>query len=463
MRKIAGCFLLVLLMALVVRGDSVTLKTGQTFTGEIVTETAKEVAIKTAGGVMTFPRESIASVKSNAAVRAEFKRRYAELASKLTSGRLELAKWCSEHGLLQEAQRHYQRVLDYDADNEQAREGLKEVAARGKTLAPVDLELELVDKSHVKGRTQKTFLAIATEYGELHIPLANVIKATFSPKRGEDQVITRDFPVRGDILDTKMRMSTEMGELTLELENVTELTLRHKLSPLFVAENLAGEVENLRKLGLDVMIVYDATDSMETSLVALKRNFAQMAQCVRTQVPQVRMGFIAYRDSRKFNRDEFTYQTKLLSPLTTELDKAYDAFLNEGVADGGDIPEAVLEGLQMAIEKAGWNPDARKVIILVGDAPPHGEEEGLNRVYKLAEEWSAKGFVYTIDTTGYGKLMPEFKEIAKRGGGVSFALPKDDLLAQYLAVCILGPRWSEQVIRLFQETPNLDLNTPMPN
>ena len=458
MRRILVSLFLLVLTVTLARADSVTLKSGQTFTGEIISETLTQVAIKTPGGIMTFPRAAVASIKSDAVARAEFQQRYAGVVAKLITGHLELAKWCLEQGLVPEAQRHYQRVLEYDAANVQARAGLQEVAARGRTQPVVDIELELVDKSTVKGKTDKTLLTISTDYGELRIPLANVVSASFSSKRGEDKIVTRDFPVTGDITDNQLRVTTGMGELTLNLENVTRLVTRHKLSPVFVANTLDAETANLHQMGLDVMIVYDDTDSMESTLVALKQNFARMVRCVQARVPQVRIGFVAYRDSKQFTLDEFTFETKLVSPLTRETDKAYEAFLNEGVAGGGDIPEAVFEGLQTAMEKAGWNPDARKVIVLLGDAPPHAQNDGLNRLYKAVEDWStsAKGFVHTIDTTGYGKHMPEFKEIARRGGGVSYALPKEELVAQYVAVSILGPRWADQVSKAYRDTPEAE-------
>ena len=462
MRKILVCLCVIVMAGAVARGDSVTLKTGQTLTGQIISDTPKQLIIKTTGGIMTLPRDMVATVTSDAAVRAEFQKRYAEVVARAVAGHLELAKWCLEQNLVQEAQQHYQRVLEYDAENARARAGLQEVTKQGRTLPVVDLELVLVDQSRVKGKTEKAYLTISTDYGDLRIPLANVVSVTFGPKHGEDRIVTRDFPVTGDIVDDKMRVMTEMGEVTLELQNVTQFVTRHKLSPTFVADTLEADLANLSKIGLDVMIVYDATDSMEAVLVALKQEFGKMTRCIRAKVPGVRIGLVAYRDSREFDPDEFTFQTKLISPLTTDLEKTYGIFLNESVAGGGDIPEAVLEGLQTAMDKIGWNPNARKVIVLMGDAPPHGQKDGLNTVYKLVEDWctGSKGFVHTIDTTGFGKHMAEFKEIARRGGGVSYALPKDALIGQYVTVCILGPRWADQIIQAYQETPEDMLPIP---
>src|SRR5262249_44155840 len=39
---------------------------------------------------------------------------------------------------------------------------------------------------------------------------------------------------------------------------------------------------------------------------------------------------------------------------------------------GGDGPEAVFAGLVAASHELRWRPHARRVAVLVGDAPPHG-------------------------------------------------------------------------------------------
>ena len=43
-------------------------------------------------------------------------------------------------------------------------------------------------------------------------------------------------------------------------------------------------------------------------------------------------------------------------------------------SEGGDTPEAVADGLFDARTKLSWERDAYKVLLLVGDAPPHGKK-----------------------------------------------------------------------------------------
>ena len=456
MRRTLVWLCLLMLPAGGVWGDSVTLNTGQTFTGELISETRDHVVIKTAGGVMTFSRNKVASVKSDRKLRMEFKKRYARLSAKSIQQHLDLAKWCLQNNLPNRAHTHYLRVLELEPDNAVARLGLQSVVDMGSTQSQVDVELRLVDGSVVKGSTGETHLAISTTYGELRIPLAIIVSVTLSPKRGGDKIVTHKFPIAGDIRNDKLIITTKMGKLSVELSNIAQFKTKRKLSPTLVADTLDADTKNLRDIGLEVMLVYDATDSMEPALFGLRRRFHKISHCLKARVPGVRMGLVAYRDSKKYDMQEFTYQVKLVCPLTDELSKVRTLLLSQKVTGGGDIPEAVHEGLQTAMKKAGWSVNARKIIVLMGDAPPHKQDDGLNRLYTMVQNWrtSAKGLVHTIDTTGYGKHMREFKEIARHGGGSSFAMTHENLLPRQVTVCILGPRWAEQIMEAYQAAPD---------
>jgi len=40
---------------------------------------------------------------------------------------------------------------------------------------------------------------------------------------------------------------------------------------------------------------------------------------------------------------------------------------------GEDFPEAVLDGLNVAVSEIGWRPLSQKFIFHIADAPPHGK------------------------------------------------------------------------------------------
>jgi Mg-chelatase subunit ChlD len=173
-----------------------------------------------------------------------------------------------------------------------------------------------------------------------------------------------------------------------------------------------------------------------------------------------RFGVVAYRDD-----DDPEFLTRVL-PLTLSTHKVR-RFLDQLEArGGGDIPEAVAAGLRAAIEKPGWRSDSRKIIVIVGDAPPHPEE--LAATLASARAFRAKGGKVTtvdvsfdanpqivadrlgkrveeLETVQQRGVMPEFLNIAAAGGGDGSSLEGDRRVVRQLAVVIFGQRWSDDV------------------
>ena len=119
---------------------------------------------------------------------------------------------------------------------------------------------------------------------------------------------------------------------------------------------------------LDLAFVVDTTGSMGGLISAAQRQMIQMIDAVR-RVAEVdlRLGVVEYRDHPP--QDKMVYRTY---ELTSDLGRARRV-INELRADGGgDAPEAVLDGVLAACQELAWRAHARRIAVLVGDAPPHG-------------------------------------------------------------------------------------------
>ena len=151
-------------------------------------------------------------------------------------------------------------------------------------------------------------------------------------------------------------------------------------------------IGGLRELGLDVVFVIDATGSMGWLVDQVKDRVRLLADWIRQLVPVTRFGVVAYRDL-----DSPEFVTRVL-PLTLSA-RRVERFLEVlGTEGGGDIPEAVDAGLEAAIGEAGFRADAKRVIIVLGDAPPHAER--LPAALSLASAFhAAGGTVTTVDTS----------------------------------------------------------------
>jgi len=173
---------------------------------------------------------------------------------------------------------------------------------------------------------------------------------------------------------------------------------------------------------LDIVFVFDSTGSMGGVIREVKTRIRTFMSAITYLVPKTRLGLVTYRDLKKFDIDEFEYTVRF-TPLTKGTPKGIaklQRFLRSVDAfGGGDIPEAVYDGVETAIRRARWRQGSKRVIIVVGDAPPRPENNGLAKLYDLAKSWHDRtgGIICCIDTTGGSRILEEFKEMAASGGG----------------------------------------------
>lgn len=219
-------------------------------------------------------------------------------------------------------------------------------------------------------------------------------------------------------------------------------------------------VGGLRQAGLDVVFVIDASGTMGWVISEVKDRVRDLAEWIRTLVPVTRFGVVAYRDD-----DDPEFVTKV-EPLTLSIARVR-RFLDALEAAGrGDLPEGVEDGLRVAVQEIQWKPSSRKVIIVLGDAPPHAEDiaEALQTAqafragggtvtmvdtsFDANPKLAAKRLRTTVDqlqTIGKGGVMPEFQRIAQAGGGDASTLEGERHVARQLAVLIFGQQWADEV------------------
>ncbi len=123
---------------------------------------------------------------------------------------------------------------------------------------------------------------------------------------------------------------------------------------------------------LDVAFVVDTTGSMKDDINAVRDSLFDIINQVteKTHSLSIRFGIVSYRDHPPQDR---TYVTKTFD-FTDNIKRVHKEIGNLRPSEGGDTPEAVADALHDAREVMSWNPNAYKVLLLVGDAPPHGRK-----------------------------------------------------------------------------------------
>ena len=120
---------------------------------------------------------------------------------------------------------------------------------------------------------------------------------------------------------------------------------------------------------VDIVLCLDTTGSMAPYVDELRRTLTTMLRGIVSDFVEYRIGIVLYRD---YPPD--AYITRVF-PFTNDLQQ-FQRSLNSVVTwGGGDIPEAVYEALYDAVDKFTWRAESR-LVILVGDAPPHPVPKG---------------------------------------------------------------------------------------
>ena len=152
-----------------------------------------------------------------------------------------------------------------------------------------------------------------------------------------------------------------------EIAAWSEGTPVRSVGPDDLANRIKDILEKEKSRTMDVVICLDTTGSMKNDFVALRKELVPMLAQV-LEGSTYRVGMLLFKDYYE------EYLTKVV-PYTTDLNQIQRTINGITPRGGGDIPEAVYEGLYDAAVKFTWEAEKR-LIILIGDAPPHLRQRG---------------------------------------------------------------------------------------
>ncbi len=194
-----------------------------------------------------------------------------------------------------------------------------------------------------------------------------------------------------------------------------------------------------RESGLDLVIVIDSTSSMGPEIQQVKSIFESCARKLMNIIPDTRIGFVTYRDRPEIRfEDEYVVRGE---PLSDRLGIAVSFLSCINAGGGGDLPEAVDEGLCWATQKSGFRARARKVVIIVGDAPPHREYVARTLQLAVTFNQSCQGIVSTVHCGG--EEIPELTEIARKGGGQAYLLYQHQAVIRGIFNLVFGQEYAQ--------------------
>ena len=149
-------------------------------------------------------------------------------------------------------------------------------------------------------------------------------------------------------------------ELAKATHGELKLLVNSKLIATEVIDILKSNAEN----NADLLILMDKTGSMEDDIIHVREGLGQIIDVLKSY-QNVRLGIALYGDKNEDGPDWFSFKN-----FETNYNTAKN-FINQiEVTAGGDYPESVYEGFFKACDQNFWKSESKRMIILIGDAPP---------------------------------------------------------------------------------------------
>ncbi len=220
-------------------------------------------------------------------------------------------------------------------------------------------------------------------------------------------------------------VAVENEQRTAELEDL-EKALKQAQAALAARPKPQSETVQTRRRGggnisikpLDLVMVMDTTGSMGSELKDVQANLASLARILNRLSPDLRLGFVAYKDTDS----PPVLRTFPLSRMSSNnLQKMLRFVRGLTARGGGDVPEPVDQALEAALGM-NWSGGASGRIIVIGDAPAHGGNQA--RSFLAARNFAESGpggeydrRVSAILTGEHGGARDYFMKLARSGNG----------------------------------------------
>jgi hypothetical protein len=230
-----------------------------------------------------------------------------------------------------------------------------------------------------------------SRHGEVYVSDGVYINIrSFALPYGDYRGTFRDNPYRLQVVQRVPETPpVPEGYMRDTVESFSEITssgggeLIYSTGPDDLVDKIREVLEGERGRAVDIVLCLDTTSSMKNDIDAVRRRIIPMLADLIPNFRTFRIGMVLYKDYF----DEYLNQ---VVPFTSDFRDFQRTLNNIKVSGGRDIPEAVHEALYEAAVRFSWEADSR-LIILIGDAPPHPRPRGEITRETVDAEVSARG------------------------------------------------------------------------
>ncbi len=222
-----------------------------------------------------------------------------------------------------------------------------------------------------------------------------------------------------------------------------------------------GFIGELRRKGLDIVLVIDDTGTMDLIINDVRDRMDELVMAIHRLVPIARVGVVVFGGrSERVDIEPLTISSHRLETFLTGV---------TGKGKGGSQGD-VYAACVTAVNQMNWKPYAKKVIVLVGDSPPRFEDYGpllsliskfrtldgtFNTIDVSAEEHERYEREFWLKTHNgrppgesisplaefYQDTRETYKMLAAAGGGGMRPLTQNVHINEQVLILALGAQW----------------------
>lgn len=149
-----------------------------------------------------------------------------------------------------------------------------------------------------------------------------------------------------------------------ELAKATNGELKLLVNSRLISNEIIDIIKSYSADNADLLFLIDKTGSMNDDIQNIKEGLAQIIGSIQ-KYNNLRLGIALYGDKNWDGTQWFSFKN---FESDYELAKKFIADIE--VTAGGDYPESVYDGFFKACDQHFWKSESKRMIILIGDAPP---------------------------------------------------------------------------------------------
>jgi len=232
-----------------------------------------------------------------------------------------------------------------------------------------------------------------------------------------------------------------------------------------IGSGFGGYLLELRRKGLDVVLVIDGTGSMSLVIQDVKAKMRELVAAIHRMVPTAKIGMVVYGGKGEAIESQ---------PLTLSPSKLENFLGSIGASGGDEWEENVRGAVATAIDKMDWRPYAKKVIVLVADSPPSKDDFAATREliqgfrarngtfnavdlsrleherFELAFEQKVHGDQSAKYAEGalpqfYRETQLAYQVLTRDGGGAMHSLDSNEQINQQMMILAFGDQWRDMI------------------